>query len=315
MTSCCCYDDSATDSDTNSDTDGASVTDTNSASATATANATEKAKAQVIQRWIDLVKKVILWCNIKRHAEYHQFKYDWHPNLTVSTEREPLCILAYDRVAKVCLSVDHEVEAQDKKILVLDLDGTLVHAEKMEKVEKVDAKQVKIPHFIIRPDLQTSYRVYERPSAREFILCISKAFHTVLFTAAELEYACLILDQIDPQKRIRYIYHRNNCHFCEVCVNVNVKEQTSYESTSTSYEYVKNLRLVHHDMKNVIIIDNTPTAFSLQPYNGIPIVTFPTTKGFQEDYLLQLCHILKHLQYEDDVRYLISFISFAFLKK
>jgi len=64
--------------------------------------------------------------------------------------------------------------------------------------------------------------------------------------------------------------------------------------------YVKDLRILGRDLKDVIIVDNTPYAFAAQLDNGYPIVPFYDDK---EDCELERFQIyLEELKAEDDIR-------------
>lgn len=54
----------------------------------------------------------------------------------------------------------------------------------------------------------------------------------------------------------------------------------------TNEGFVKDLRIVQDDMSKVLILDNTPYAFSLQPRNGLSI---PTWTGAKKDKALVAC--------------------------
>ena len=53
-------------------------------------------------------------------------------------------------------------------------------------------------------------------------------------------------------------------------------------------------------MKDIIILDNNPTAYSLNHYNGFPIKSWFDDKN--DDELLKICPILEFLSYVPDVR-------------
>lgn len=63
---------------------------------------------------------------------------------------------------------------------------------------------------------------------------------------------------------------------------------------------MKDLSCCGRDLKKVIIVDNSPNAYSLQPNNGIPIVTWIDDKS--DNKLVELIPILEMLSKVDDVR-------------
>ena len=68
--------------------------------------------------------------------------------------------------------------------------------------------------------------------------------------------------------------------------------------------FVKNLSKLGRSLKNVIIIDNTPSSYSLHPSNGIPINTWISSKN--DIQLKELIHILEILADVPDVRLAIK---------
>lgn len=76
-----------------------------------------------------------------------------------------------------------------------------------------------------------------------FLDRMQKYFDVVVFSASLKEYCDMIMDQFDPQHKIRR-YNRNHC-------------------ISQNGIFIKDLRVVCTDMKNVIIMDNSPVSFML----------------------------------------------------
>ena len=64
-----------------------------------------------------------------------------------------------------------------------------------------------------------------------------------------------MLDEIDPDGCITFRLFRRHC--------------TYYRDM-----YVKDLRMLGRDLKNVILLDNSPNAYKFQPENGVPIKDF-----------------------------------------
>lgn len=68
--------------------------------------------------------------------------------------------------------------------------------------------------------------------------------------------------------------------------------------------YVKELKRLNRNLKNVIILDNNPNAYSLNIENGIPIKSFIDDKTDNE--LIQMAYVLEKLSKVNDVRVLIK---------
>lgn len=126
----------------------------------------------------------------------------------------------------------------------------------------------------------TAY-VLKRPGADEFLKEMAKHFELVVYTASLSVYADPVLDLLDPA---RHIVHRL---FREHCVLANEV-------------FVKDLGLLGRELKNVIIVDNSPPCYALQPENGIPIKTW--IDDFEDDMLFRLIPLLRVLSKVEDVR-------------
>jgi len=110
---------------------------------------------------------------------------------------------------------------------------------------------------------------------------MSTLYELVIFTASVSEYANSIIDVLDSQRVIVHRLYRNHC-------------------TCANEEYIKDLSLIGRDLKSVIIIDNAPISYSLQPFNALPILSWVGDK--RDSQLLYLIPILKLLKRVDDVR-------------
>ncbi|CAD8080056.1 unnamed protein product [Paramecium sonneborni] len=128
--------------------------------------------------------------------------------------------------------------------LVLDLDETLVHYQEL-------------------PNGGGQFLV--RPYAEEFLEKLSKYYELVIFTAAQPDYANFIIDIIDKHKVVIARLYR---------------EHTLFKNNM----YIKDLSILGRSLEKVIIVDNMPENFQLQPENGIYILSWT---GDQNDRALK----------------------------
>jgi TFIIF-interacting CTD phosphatase-like protein len=78
-----------------------------------------------------------------------------------------------------------------KKILILDLDETLVHSSQSQ-LENYDHE--------IKIDIEGSvckFYVAERPHLKKFLKRVKELFHVIIFTASIKEYADEVINKID----------------------------------------------------------------------------------------------------------------------
>ena len=171
-----------------------------------------------------------------------------------------------------------------KKTLVLDLDETLVHSQFMEFSDKSDLViQIEIENEI------HDIHVKVRPGVKEFLEKMDKIYELVVFTASISKYADPLLDLIDKKGYCPYRLFREHC-------------------TLINTTFVKDLQRLGRDIKNIIIVDNSPVSYALHPENGLPILTWFEDKSDRELY--KITPILQFLSSVSDVReYIPKFVE------
>ena len=163
-----------------------------------------------------------------------------------------------------------------KKTLVLDLDETLVHSQFFE---------FSIPSDItIKIEIEKeiyNIHVLVRPGVEKFIEIMKDYFEIIIFTASISKYADILMNIIDPNNYCPYRLFREHCSF----INNN---------------YVKDLTKLGRNLKDIIIVDNSPLSYSFHPNNGLPILSwFDDYNDFELD---NITPILIFLSKVNDVR-------------
>ena len=200
----------------------------------------------------------------------------------------------------------------NKKILVLDLDETLIHADFNEEFEnneniKYDAKlsfysdeynsnTVKDDdnESMITDDDSKDYSnekilntvgIFLRPGVKQFLEEVSKYFEVGIFTASVPEYADAAINYLDPDKKyIKFRLYRNNC------INVG------------NLLRVKNLKIFKNiPLKKIILVDNNMYSFTPQLNNGILINSFFNDKNDNELSNV-LSYLINYIIPSDDIR-------------
>ena len=138
----------------------------------------------------------------------------------------------------------------NKKTLVLDLDETLVHSQFFE---------FSIPSDItIKIEIEKEIydiHVLVRPGVEKFIEIMKDYYEIIIFTASISKYADILMNIIDPNNYCPYRLFREHCSF----INNN---------------YVKDLTKLGRNLKDIIIVDNSPLSYSFHPNNGLPILSW-----------------------------------------
>lgn len=120
--------------------------------------------------------------------------------------------------------------------------------------------------------------VIKRPWVDYFLESVREMFEVMIFTASLNKYGDPLLDLLDAKPQsMRWRLFRESCVYDCGC-------------------YVKDLSLLGRDLKDTIIIDNSPYSYKYQPENAIPISSFiddPTDR--------ELLRVLKLLEEVKDV--------------
>ena len=178
----------------------------------------------------------------------------------------------------------------NKKTLILDLDETLVHSS---------FKPIYYDNNYYKPDifLNINFRgnnhsvyVLKRPFVHEFLKEMNKIYNIIIFTASVKEYANPLLDILDTEKIIKNRLFREDC--CR----------------GTTGKFIKDLKILNMDLKDLILVDNNPISYSYNICNGIPIKTWHNDKTDKE--LLKIIPVLQFLANANDVRdYIPKFVE------
>lgn len=131
--------------------------------------------------------------------------------------------------------------------------------------------------------------VVKRPGVDGFLAKMARLYEIVIYTASLSLYAEPLLNELDSSNIAKFRLYREHCTF----------------SNNT---FVKDLSALGRDLKNVIIVDNSPTAYAFQPENAIPITTW--MDDMTDNKLSQLTPVLELLTHVDDVReYIKKFVQ------
>lgn len=182
------------------------------------------------------------------------------------------------------------ISKSNKKLILLDLDETLIHTD-LELKFSYHSVYIK---FFTKEGIKISLPVNIRPYACEFIELISRYYDIAIYTASTKDYADPIIDYIDKKKCIKYRFYREHC--------------VSYKNFQ-----LKSLNIFDKPLKDVLIIENNIFSFSNNLDNGILVTSF--YDDFKDIELLNLFDFLIDDVYESfDVRESL-FEVFGFSKK
>ncbi|KAK7746088.1 hypothetical protein SLS62_009548 [Diatrype stigma] len=161
-----------------------------------------------------------------------------------------------------------EPALKGRKCLVLDLDETLVHSS-FKILHQAD--------FTIPVEIEGNYHnvyVIKRPGVDQFMKRVGELYEVVVFTASVSKYGDPLLDQLDIHKVVHHRLFRESCY-------------------NHQGNYVKDLSQVGRDLKDTIIIDNSPTSYIFHPQHAVPISSW--FSDAHDNELLDLIPVLEDL--------------------
>ncbi|CAD6441775.1 7b24dafc-9683-4594-b2c1-158a510d9a81 [Sclerotinia trifoliorum] len=155
-----------------------------------------------------------------------------------------------------------------KKCLVLDLDETLVHSS-FKILHQAD--------FTIPVEIEGQFHnvyVIKRPGVDQFMKRVGELYEVVVFTASVSKYGDPLLDQLDIHHVVHHRLFRESCY-------------------NHQGNYVKDLSQVGRDLRETIIIDNSPTSYIFHPQHAVPISSW--FSDAHDNELLDLIPVLEDL--------------------
>ena len=167
----------------------------------------------------------------------------------------------------------------NKKTLILDLDETLVHSSFVPFQNNDIILEVELESVIY------NIFVLVRPGTIEFIKKVAKLYEVVIFTASISKYALPLLNILDIEKNIKYKLTREHCTFLNGI-------------------YIKELKKLNRNLNDLIILDNSPLAYSFDNDNGLPIKAWYEDRDDSE--LEKVYLLLEFLSKVKDVRNFIK---------
>ncbi|OHT11408.1 NLI interacting factor-like phosphatase family protein [Tritrichomonas foetus] len=166
--------------------------------------------------------------------------------------------------------------AEGKKVLVLDMDETLIHSSNIPPHSSISFIKIGNPGFY----------VYKRPGLDEFLEFVMQNFEVFIFTYGSMEYAEPVLNSLCPKIDKNHRLYRDQC-----------------EKGSSGVK--KDISIFGRPKTDVILIDDSNSAMNYNPKNTIQISRWMGMPNDSElvDWLPQ---VLQRCLQAEDVRKVIE---------
>ena len=183
-------------------------------------------------------------------------------------------------------SVSNSNFKSNKKLLILDIDETLVHSDlDFSLKENKEVKYDSILHFNSEEEKNIPVPLIVRPGTKKFLDYAVQEFDLVVFTASDKQYADVVIDYLEKDKKyFKMRLYRNHCIFIEPGL------------------YIKDLRIFSgiKKLEDIIILDNSLFSFANQLNNGILITSF--FSDMNDTFLENVKCYLNYIKNEKDIR-------------
>ena len=175
----------------------------------------------------------------------------------------------------------------NKKLLILDLDETLIHATKKELSREHD--------FII-----FDYFIYKRPHLDSFLSKCHQNYKLAIWSSASDEYVNEVVKRIVPNEiTLEFVWGRSKCTPRRATEEDYFRD--SYDNAH--YHYTKQLKKVKKKgfhLDRTLIVDDTPEKVKDNFGNAIYPKAF--LGDLDDSELLLLCDYLKHINQFENVK-------------
>ncbi|SFP91595.1 carboxy-terminal domain RNA polymerase II polypeptide A small phosphatase [Variovorax sp. 770b2] len=169
------------------------------------------------------------------------------------------------------------VTPKPRKLLVLDLDETLIHATESTLSHDED--------FRVGP-----YRVHLRPHLADFLSSVLAQFKVGIWTASGESYASQVVERIFPNGALEFMWSSARC-------------TTARDFTTGGYQTIKNLQKLKskgYPLESIIAVDDTPAKYARSYGNLVTVREFLGDRSDAE--LPLLAAYLAHLAEAPNVR-------------
>jgi RNA polymerase II subunit A small phosphatase-like protein len=191
-----------------------------------------------------------------------------------------------------------------RKLLVLDIDGTMIFAE--EKANLIHMQVEQPHHFELDGG---SILVWKRPGIDEFLEWCFEHYDIGIWSASGSEYVHSVLTHIIAdhlRSKVKFIWTSMKCtrkyyqrSWDTYAMPITIKRLKKLWRRKRSTSHDPN-SVNSYNRRNTLIVDDTPATYQTNYGNAIPIISY--TGSLRDCELKRVEHLLELLISSDDVR-------------
>ena len=150
---------------------------------------------------------------------------------------------------------------QGKLTVVLEMDQVLMYAFAPDQEGYLLAPLRNYDFYAEYEEYEALLSIYKRKNLDNFINYLSEECEPILWSTGVPSYVELVMNLIDPHKKIPYVLTQNECDHVE-----NTEQEIDI--------YVKDLNLLGRDLSRVVYLDGKPMSYWMYPQNCYPLEEF-----------------------------------------
>jgi TFIIF-interacting CTD phosphatase-like protein len=179
---------------------------------------------------------------------------------------------------------------KSNKLIILDLDATLISAQSLEKFEKDPKNKKKLSKFNKHFRMENYYHVIARPHLDVFLDYIFSNFKVAVWTAASQMYALSIIQQFimnKPGRDLEFIlfdYHNEH--------------SMKHGKGTKDLEFLRSPYYGISGYDNMVILDDYDEVLKVNPKNSIkaPFFDFKSRSSHNDSWMLRVIPRLKRFK-------------------
>ena len=162
------------------------------------------------------------------------------------------------------------MQDSNKKLILLDLDNTLICAEDLASVRD-ESKMVKAREKFRCVRMEDYYDIFERPHLQDFLDFLFEKYDVGVWTASSKDYAIFVVKNFitQPENKLR-LDRKIKLFLCSHHCNVSKKHFKGVTKDLKLISDKWNLK----DLKDVVLVDDLENLAEHQPNNVVHIKPF-----------------------------------------
>lgn len=137
-----------------------------------------------------------------------------------------ISVITTIKIISIYTYIQYKKKSQSKLNIILDLDETIIHTDKINNIENYNRTNISNTETIIIPS--TNRVVWIRPFVRTLLPIMSEFNNLYLFTKATKPYADTVLEKSDLDKYFMIKKYRDECHgTCKDITKFNILVENS----------------------------------------------------------------------------------------